>query len=110
MATRQQFAIAVAVLGTSLIVNSVTAPQAKADEQAFFSQMSAYYHPNIPQTRLLELGYQACSVRRAGQDSDAAKAALNRSLDAQGIFASNAEIGTLVHVAVDTLCPEVGYP
>ncbi len=28
----------------------------------------------------------------------------------QGVMSSNAEVGSLVHAAVDTLCPEVGYP
>lgn len=103
-------AATVGLVGISLSLSSMTAPRARADEQDFLSQVYLYGHPSVTQSRLLELGYQACSVRRSGQDSDAAKAALYRSLNAQGVVSSNAEIGSLVHVAVDTLCPEVGYP
>jgi hypothetical protein len=88
----------------------LAAPLASADEQAFFSQVYQYVHPSVTQARLLELGYQACNVRRSGQSTDAAKSAVDRSLSAQGVVSSNAEVGSLVHVAIDTLCPEVGYP
>jgi hypothetical protein len=88
----------------------VVAPLSAADEQGFFSQVYLTAHPPVTGPRLLELGYQTCSVRRSGQSTDDAKVAVWKSLEAQGVVASNAEIGSLVHVAVDTLCPEVGYP
>jgi hypothetical protein len=86
------------------------APLAAADEQGFLAQVYLTAHPPVTGPRLLELGYQACSTRRSGQSTDAAKVAVWKGLDAQGVVASNAETGSLVHVAVDTLCPEVGYP
>lgn len=110
MATNRKLATWAIALGALMVFSSLATPHARADDQAFFSQINLYGHPSVTQSRLLELGYQACGVRRSGQDSDAAKAALSQSLTAQGVVSSNAEIGTLVHVAVDTLCPEVGYP
>lgn len=60
---------------------------------------------------ILELGHQACQVRRSGGSSDDAKAAIWKTWDASGMRpAVGAEVGSLVHVAVDDLCPEVGYP
>jgi hypothetical protein len=49
-------------------------------------------------------------VRRSGLSTGDANVSLWKTLEGQGMLASNAEIGSLVHVAVDTLCPEVGYP
>jgi hypothetical protein len=89
---------------------TVDAAVAAANEQDFFGQVYLYAHPSVTGARLLELGYQACSIRRSGQSTDAAKVAVWNSLQAQGVLPSMAEVGSLVHVAVDTLCPEVGYP
>ena len=93
-------------------VGGLTAPLAQATpaEQDFFSQVYLYAHPSVTDARLLQLGYQACSTLRSGQTVDAAKTTVYDSLDSQGVVSSNAEMGSLVHVAVDTLCPEVGYP
>lgn len=99
---------AMASVTTVLLVGSPAV--AHADEQAFMSQVYLYAHPSLTGPRLLDLGYQACRVRREGRSTDAAKVALWKTLSADGILSSNAEIGSLVHVAIDTLCPEVGYP
>ena len=42
--------------------------------------------------------------------SDDASDAIWHNLNAAGVVSSNAEMGTLVHIAIDSLCPEVGYP
>jgi Protein of unknown function (DUF732) len=102
--------IAVCVGGALCGAGLTVAPLAAADEQGFFSQIYLIAHPSLTGPRLLELGYQTCSVRRSGQSTDDAKVAVWQSLNAQGVVSSNAEIGSLVHVAIDTLCPEVGYP
>ncbi|AFP37703.1 DUF732 domain-containing protein [Mycolicibacterium smegmatis] len=99
---------AMASVTTVLLVGSPAV--AHADEQAFMSQVYLYAHPSLTGPRLLDLGYQACRVRREGRSTDAAKVAVWQTLSADGILSSNAEIGSLVHVAIDTLCPEVGYP
>ncbi|CDQ43181.1 DUF732 domain-containing protein [Mycolicibacterium neoaurum] len=83
---------------------------ASADEQAFISQIYLTAHPSVKVQSLLEFGHLACSVRHSGKSSDEAKIVIWESLDAQGVVSSMAEMGSLVHVAVDTLCPEVGYP
>jgi hypothetical protein len=85
-------------------------PGTTTAEQNFYSEVYLYAHPPVTEQRLLQLGYQACAVRRAGGDSDEAKSVLWRSLYNQGVLSAQAEVGSLVHVAVDTLCPEVGYP
>lgn len=110
MPIRKLAAAAGLLLGSTAGVIACTVPVARADDQAFLSQVYLYAHPSLTGPRLLELGHRACSVRRAGQTTDAAKNELYKTLAAQGVLSSNAEIGSLVHVAVDTLCPEVGYP
>jgi hypothetical protein len=81
-------------------------------EQKFLSAAAPYLNPRPPVTdqRLVELGYQACAVRRRGGSSDEAKSVLWRSLYDQGILTSQVVVGSLVYVAVNTFCPAVGYP
>ena len=104
---------AIATLGVAAYVTLPLAqatPGSSAAEQDFFSEVYLYAHPPVTDQRLLQLGYQACSIRRNGGSTDNAKEALWNSLYNGGVVSSNAEIGSLVHVAIDTLCPEVGYP
>jgi len=108
MLNRSIAGTAVASATVAMLVGSPAV--AHADEQAFMSQVYLYAHPSLTGPRLLDLGYQACRVRRDGGSTDAAKETLWKTLSAEGVLSSNAEIGSLVHVAVDTLCPEVGYP
>jgi hypothetical protein len=79
-------------------------------EQAFLNETYQYAHPSLTDARLVELGHQACTYRRSGQSSEDARNNLVMALMNQGILSTNAEVGSLVHDAVDTLCPEVGYP
>lgn len=78
--------------------------------QTYLSELEVYVHPKVSSNRLIELGNLACSARRSGMSSDDARMILWDNLKASGVTSSNAETGTLVHVAVDNLCPEVGYP
>lgn len=107
------------LLGTltiTLLSGSAVTAQAQADpgatdaEQRYLNDLYQYVHPSVTDARLVELGNLACSVRRSGASSDDARTAVWRNLDAAGVVSSNAEMGSLVHVAVDNLCPEVGYP
>lgn len=79
-------------------------------EQHYLDDLDQYVHPRVAPPTLLELGNLACSVRRSGMSSDDAREAVWQNLSDAGVVSSNAETGTLVHVAVDNLCPEVGYP
>lgn len=76
----------------------------------FLNEVGPIAHPLVSVPTLIQLGHQACGVRRAGGSTGDAKVSVWKSLEAQGVVSSNAEIGSLVHAAVDTLCPEVGYP
>jgi hypothetical protein len=105
-----KLAAAACVAGSLAGLTTIQAAVASASEQDFFGQVYLYAHPSVTGARLLELGYQACNVRHSEQSTDTAKVAVWKSLEAQGVLPSNAEVGSLVHVAVDTLCPEVGYP
>jgi Protein of unknown function (DUF732) len=78
--------------------------------QRYLSELDGYVHPNVSSDRLIELGNLACSARRSGVSTDAARMVLWQNLKDSGVVSNNAETGTLVHVAVDILCPEVGYP
>lgn len=85
-------------------------PDFTSSEQRYLAELYQYAHPSVTAARLIEVGNLACSVRRSGASSDAAREEVWRNLNAAGVVSSNAEMGTLVHVAVDNLCPEVGYP
>ena len=52
---------------------SQAAPDAASAEQNFYAAVFKTLHPNVDGPRLLELGYQACMVRRSGGSSDDAK-------------------------------------
>jgi hypothetical protein len=102
---------ALAVGATAIEVSGAGAASANtAEEQQFMSEVYPYAHPSLTGPRLLQLGYQSCGDRRSGLSSRDARDNLWLTLSRQGVLASNAELGSLVHVAMDTLCPEVGYP
>lgn len=82
----------------------------QGSEQSYLSDLYTYVHPPVTDARLVDLGNLTCTVRRSGSSTDDAEMAVWQSLNQQGVVSSNAEIGTLVHVAIDNLCPEVGYP
>jgi len=111
-----QRAGAIYVLLCATYIGGATAAPADADpgftpaEQQFLADLYQYVHPSVKPARLVELGNLTCSVRRNGASTDDAKTAVWQSLDRQGVVSSNAEVGTLVHVAIDRICPEVGYP
>lgn len=78
-------------------------------ERRFLAEVDQYLlRPRLTDVVILKLGQQACAVRRSGGSSDDAKAAL--WLGEFGEDLNGAEVGSIVHVAMDNLCPEVGYP
>ena len=110
-------ALAIALAGAS--IGGAMAPSAGAEpygntpaERQFLAEADQYLlRPRPTDKLLLELGYQACAVRRSGGSSDDAKVAIWNTWDSSGIrSAAGVEVGSLVHVALDNLCPEVGYP
>jgi hypothetical protein len=78
--------------------------------QRYLSELDRYIHPNVSSDRLIELGNLACTARRSGVSSDDARMVLWQNLNDSGLVSNNAEAGTLVHIAIKNLCPEVGYP
>lgn len=106
----------VAVAGAVALASTPPAhgqPYGSTDaERQYLAQADQYLlRPRPTDKVVLQLGYQACVVRRAGGSSDDAKAAIWNIWDTYGMReAVGAEVGSLVHVAVDNLCPEVGYP
>ena len=111
------------IIGTALATSAtaavVMAPCAGAEpygdtaaERQFLVEADQYLlRPRPTDVFVLQLGQQACQVRRSGGTSDEAKVAIWNTWEASGIRpAAGAEVGSLVHVAVDNLCPEVGYP
>jgi hypothetical protein len=103
-----------ALVAACFVSGVIAAPWSRAEpssaEQRYLADLYQYVHPSVTAPRLVELGNLACSVRRSGASSDDAREAVWQNLNAAGVVSSNAEMGTLVHVAVDNLCPEVGYP
>lgn len=99
-----------ALAGSAIsVMPSATAAPGSAEDQ-YLTELYQVVHPSVTTPRLIQLGNLACSVRRQGGTSYDARDAVWKNLDASGVVSSNAEMGGLVHVAVDQLCPEVGYP
>jgi Protein of unknown function (DUF732) len=106
-------AIAAGFIGAAML-----APTAGAEpygdtpaERQYLAEADQYMQrPRPTDVAVLRVGKQACQVRRSGGTSDDAKAEIWKTFDQYGISMSGAEVGSLVHVAVDNLCPEVGYP
>jgi len=53
------------------------------------------------------MGHQACSDIANGVSPDLEKDNLGTALFNQGVAASRAEVGTLIHFALRDLCPNV---
>lgn len=104
------FLTGVVAFGAVATPSAVADPQFTSAEQAYLADLYLLAHPSVTAPRLVELGNLACAVRRSGGSSYDARDAVWQNLNAGGVVSSNAEMGTLVHVAVDNLCPEVGYP
>ncbi len=78
--------------------------------QRYLSELNGLVHPNVSSDRLVELGSLACSARGAGASSDEASMTVWQNLADSGVISNKAETGTLVHAAVDSMCPGFGYP
>jgi hypothetical protein len=66
-------------------------------------------HP-LNRCGLLKMGHQACSDIANGVSPDFERDKLQTSLMNQGVAASRADVGTLVHFALRDLCPNVPTP
>ncbi len=99
--------VACATGGSALAPVSLATP---SDDANFLNAVYPYAHPQVSPQALIQLGHLACGVRRAGGGTGDAKVAVSQTLWSKGVMSSNAEVGSLVRAAVDTLCPEVGYP
>ena len=103
-----------ALSALALFAGLIAAPPATAytaEEQQFINDLNQYIPPPrlIDQT-FLKLGYQACGLMRSGQSPDYAKAAVWQTYDSYGYLPlAGAQVGSLVHVAADHLCPDVDY-
>lgn len=81
-------------------------------ERQYLAEVDQYLLlPRPTDDVMLRAGHQACQVRRSGGSSDDAKRIIWNTLEDGGSrYFGGAEVGSVVHVAVDNLCPEVGYP
>jgi hypothetical protein len=102
--------VCAACLGGANAAAANAEPSFSPTEQQFLTDLSQYVRPSVTPARLVELGNLTCTVRRNGGSTDDAKRAVSQSLDRQSVVSSNADVGTLVHEAVDYICPQVGYP
>lgn len=81
-------------------------------ERQYLAEVDQYLlRPRPTDDVVLRVGHQACQVRRSGGSSDDAKGVIWNTLEGGSSRRfGGAEVGSIVHVAVDNLCPEVGYP
>jgi len=115
MSQRYLYLAAFSGVLASFVASAITvgslAQAAPSDAEAnFLTEVYQYAHPQVSPQLLIQLGHQTCAVRRAGGSNGDAKVAISKTLWSQGFDAIGAEVGSLTHNAVDTLCPEVGYP
>lgn len=83
-----------------------------AAEQQYLAQADQYLpRPRPTDVVILKVGQQVCQVRRSGGPINDAKVAAWNTWNSFGVVTiSNAVIGSLIHLPIDTMCPEVGYP
>ena len=62
-------------------------------------------HLPLTPKALVNMGHRACSDIAGGVSPDVEKDNLGTSLLNQGVAASRADLGTLVHFALTDLCP-----
>lgn len=84
------------------------APVAQADEGQYLADLHQplMVHPQIPDSGLIAVGHDVCGWVSSGMsDTEARDHLLDRLGHAGVANTSNAEAGTLVHYAVQDLCP-----
>ena len=96
-------------LATPVLGLIVGAPLAAADDGQFLNHLLTgnMAHPPLTPTALVKMGHQACAEIAGGVSPDVEKDNLVTLLSNQGVAASRAEMGTLVHFALQDLCPNV---
>lgn len=100
-------AVGIGLVGLALALP----PIASGSPSSYLQALSQVAHPTVNTDVLLFAGQQACSSLQAVRSFDMAEKAVYYSiLNRTGVTPNMAEVGTIVHVAVDQLCPEVGYP
>ncbi|MEM6109827.1 DUF732 domain-containing protein [Mycobacterium sp. 050272] len=101
------FTVLAAVWG----IPALLTPAARADANQYLADLHSpgIAHPSIPDSGLIAIGNDVCSKLSDGATSDAARDWLVGHLAHGGYQASNAEAGTVVHYALQDLCPGAGH-
>lgn len=116
---KSQWALGASALVLSILLPGLVGFPAQAEpygstpaERRYLAEVDQYLlRPRPTDVVMLKVGYQACQVRRGGGSSDDAKRVIWDTLEDGGSrHFGGAEVGSIVHVAVDNLCSEVGYP
>ena len=95
------------VLTTVLGMLTLLAGMAHADANQYLADLHSpgMAHPSIPDSGLLAIGNDVCAKVSGGATDTAARDWLVDHLAHGGYQASNAEAGTVVHYAIQDLCP-----
>lgn len=90
---------------------ALLAPMAQADTNQYLADLHSpgMARPAIPDSGLLAIGNDVCGKLSGGATSDTARDWLVGHLAHGGYQASNAEAGTVVHYALQDLCPGAGH-
>jgi hypothetical protein len=99
------------VLAAGLGMLALLAPVAHADANQYLADLHSpgMAHPSIPDSGLLAIGNDVCAKVSGGATDTAARDWLVDHLAHGGYQASNAEAGTVVHYALQDLCPGAGH-
>ena len=98
----------VRILVTLGVAAVLLAAPAQADDNRYLNDLTAprVVHPPVSNADLLIEGREVCfHVRKIGMTPDAARDALVNELTYQGVKSDYASAGTLVHFALQDLCP-----
>lgn len=109
---------AIATVGVALLTGLLTSaatptasgdPGAVSPDQLFLRDVMSYMVPPWPGDETTHMGHRVCADMAAGTTADAERNTLVAELLRRNIQASNADVGTMVHLAVQDLCPQIPY-
>lgn len=102
-------ALLASLLAGGVAPTSLADPGTVSPDQHFLADIMSYMIPPWPGGETSQLGHRVCTDMATGVTADAERNAIVDDLFRRNILASNADVGTMVHFAVQDLCPQIPY-
>ncbi|MUL48214.1 DUF732 domain-containing protein [Mycobacterium sp. CBMA293] len=97
------------LLAGGIVPTAAADPGAVSPDQRFLADIMSYMIPPWPGDETMQLGHRVCTDMATGVTADTERDKLVNGLLLRNIQASNAAVGTMVHFAVQDLCPQIPY-